>query len=240
MRLFLLTLESLLAIATLVFGAIWYFDPGGNWEPLTVLCGALVLLSEISRRVLARSRPASRFNSDGERIRHRENLRKEFQEEIFRCRAEKLREDAIIRHVDRVDNYPKSEESGAGISAWFKVYLMDTFERGIVVALRAGQLKKLDAGYRYVDYANDEKGDLNALLMGDIPYDAIEAVNMDGDKYYYYPHIYCYFDFEGEPYERLWFSQKIDQAHGHPYFEHLADYDDVIANNPSEGKFYFG
>ena len=54
------------------------------------------------------------------------------------------------------------------------------------------------------------------------------------DKYYYFPHIYCHFDFKGEPYERLWFCEKIDEPHGHPYFKHLADYKDVVANNPSD------
>lgn len=114
------------------------------------------------------------------------------------------------------------------------------YERGIVLCLSIGGLKECDGGYRFVDYANDEKSDVTAWLMADVPFDSIEAVNMEGDKYYYFPHIYCYFDFGGEPYEKKWFAEKIDQDHGHPYFKKIADYDEVVRNNPKEGALYFG
>ena len=90
-----------------------------------------------------------------------------------------------------------------------------------------------------MDYVNGEESDITALLMGDIPYDSIEAVNTYGDKYYYYPHIYCYFDFDGQPYERLCFCEKIDQPHGHPYFREIAEYEDVVANNPIDENLSF-
>ncbi|MGH9962598.1 MAG: hypothetical protein ACREBC_36700, partial [Pyrinomonadaceae bacterium] len=150
-------------------------------------------------------------------------------------------QDVIVRHVDRVDNYPNIDDQDTGISPWFRVALLDTYERGIVLCLRIGGLKECEDGYRFVDYANNEKADITAWLMADVPYDSIAAVNMDGDKYYYFPHIYCYFDFGGgEPYERKWFCQKIDQPHGHPYFKQIAEYHEVAANNPTEGPLYFG
>jgi len=220
-------------LGAVVFGVLWAVHPVGNWEPLTALCGLIGVASELVRRYNKR-KPQGRFESNAERIQHRERLRKEFEEEIYKCRAKKLRQDVIVRHVDRVDNYPNTNEDEKGISAWFRVGLLDTYERGIVLGLRFGGLVECDGGYRFADWVNGEKADIRVLLMGDVPYDSIEAVNMVGDKYYYFPHIYCHFDFNGEPYERLWFCEKIDEPHGHPYFKHIADYKDVVANNPAD------
>jgi hypothetical protein len=83
-------------------------------------------------------------------------LRKVFEEEIYKCRAEKLRQDVIIRHVNRVDNYPHTADEGKGISSWFRVALLDTYERGIVLCLRIGGLMKCEGGYRFADYVNTD------------------------------------------------------------------------------------
>lgn len=203
-----------------------------------VLFGLIGVAVEIYRRSTKRSLK-NRFESMGARIQHREKLRMIFEEEIYRCRAEKLRQDVIVRHVDRADSYPHIDDKEKGISPWFRVGLLDTYERGIVLGLRIGGLVKCEGGLRFADWVNGEELDINAWLMGDVPYDSIEAVNIEGDKYYNFPHIYCYFDFNGEPYERLWFCEKIEQPHGHPYFKHIADYNDVVANNPKEGTLHF-
>jgi hypothetical protein len=231
-------IELAAILGAIGFGVAGLIQPDVNWEPPVVLSGLVTAGAEIARRLGRRSK-RGRFESNAARIRHREALRKACEEEIYRCRAGHLRQDVIIRHVDRVDAYPNADDGTPGISPWFRVGLVDTYERGIVVCLRIGGLKRCEDGFRYVDYVNGEEQDITAWLMGDIPYDSIEAVNMDGDKYYHFPHIYCHFDYSGEPYERLWFSDKIDQPHGHPYFKPLAEYDEVAANNRSEGTLYF-
>jgi len=37
------------------------------------------------------------------------------------------------------------------------------------------------------------------MLTGCIPYENIESVDWEGDRYYSVPHIYCYFAFKGQP-----------------------------------------
>jgi len=235
-----LTLIEVVAFAgLLVFGVLWYLDVPGKWEPASAVCGAVIGGLEIARRVKRKTTLANRFPSDGTRIQHREKLRKQFEEELYKCRAEKLRQDVIVRHVDRVDDYPSTHHNKPGVSPWFRVGFLDLYERGIVLCLRVGGLKECEGGYRFVDYVNNEGADLTTWLMADVPYDSIEAVNMDGDKYYPFPHIYCYFDFKGEPYERKWFAEKIDRPHGHPYFKKIAEYDEVVANNPECAPLYF-
>lgn len=220
-------------VAAVIFGVAWALNPIGNWEPFIALFGLVGFGCDLARRQ-AKGSLAGRFDSNSERIRHRENLRKIFEEEIYKCRAENLRQDAIVRHVDRMDNYPNVDEDEKSISPWFRIALLDTYERGVVLGLRFGGLVECPGGYRYADWVNEEKADVRACLMGNVPYDSIAAVNMDGDPYYSFPHIYCHFDFNGDPYERLWFSEKIDQPHGHPYFKDLGSYKDVVANNPTD------
>lgn len=51
----LLVVEILLLIATLVLAVLWIRQPEGNFEPFTVLCGALLAVLEVVRRKLDRT-----------------------------------------------------------------------------------------------------------------------------------------------------------------------------------------
>jgi hypothetical protein len=51
-----------------------------------------------------------------------------------------------------------------------------------------------DGRWRYPDYKHGEKGDINLILIGYVPYENIESVDWEGDEYYGEPHIYCHFD----------------------------------------------
>ncbi|MFC3267711.1 hypothetical protein ACFOED_01620 [Vulcaniibacterium thermophilum] len=231
-------LELLLFAGTLAVAAIWYADPTGNWEPLLAMMACFTGGAELYRRFAPKSRN-ERFHSNSERLRHRERLRQLLQEEIYNCRAKSLRQDVIIRDVDRADKYPDTDPNEKGISAWFRVGLIDTYDKGVLLGLRYGGLKECEGGYRFVDFVNEEKSDRTVLLVANVPYDSIAEVNLDGDEYYHFPHIYCHFDFEGQPYERLWFAEKKQLNEHHPYFEKVAEYDEVTRNNPIDGNLYF-
>ena len=72
---------------------------------------------------------------------------------------EQLRPDVIIRDVLRIDDYPELSEK-KGISSWFKVGLLDTYDRGILLGLewvRLAQPPWLDAAPQ-VDLANRRIG----------------------------------------------------------------------------------
>lgn len=230
--------EILLFCATVFLAVTWYERPDGNWAPLVALAGLGTTGTELYRRYAPKSRD-ERFSSDVERIKNRERLRKILQEEIYKCRANKLRQDVIIRDMTRFDNYPDTDEEDTGISPWFRVELIDTYDKGILLGLRYGGLKECDGGYRFTDFVNGEKSDRTVLLVGNVPYDSIAEVNLDGDQYYQFPHIYCHFDFRGQPYKKLWFAERKQLSETHPYFAKVADYEDVVRNNPTDGKFYF-
>lgn len=67
------------------------------------------------------------------------------------------------------------------------------------------------------------------MLIGYVPYENIETVNWDGDEYYSFPHIFCYFDTKRkEPYETLEFCEE-KHFDGDPYYTKVAEYDSVYA-----------
>lgn len=224
---------------TLILISMWIFKPGrGPWDALLAL---LAFMAAVGNEGISRLKPAAteRFASNAARVRHREAMRKVLQEEIHRLRAGRLRQDVIVRDVDRADRYPDHDPT-PGISSWFRIGLLDTYSRGVIVGLRYGGLKKCESGYRFVDWVNEEASDETVMLLGDIPFDSIAEVNLDGDGHYPYAHIYCHFDASGQPYERLWFGKRVDTTDIHYYFEHIADYEDVERNNPPDGTLSFG
>ena len=68
---------------------------------------------------------------------------------------------------------------------------------------------------------------MTAYLIGYIPYESIVSVNWDGDEYYGHPHIFCHFEYAGQPYERLAFCERRELSHGQEYFSELEDQDRV-------------
>jgi hypothetical protein len=217
-------------LASLVLAALWMQNPSGPFEPFLVGTSLLFVATEAFRRYEGRL-----FKTEGvertpsERVRHHDALRSQFKEEIDRCRAENLRKDVIIRHVNRLDHYPNTRDE-TGISSWFKVGLLDTYHLGIKVGLGWHGLIETPNGYRKVDYSAQESGEITAMLTGEIPYDYIESMNERGDEYYYLPHIFCHFANRGEPYERLFYTVKEDMGHGHHYWREIAGYEEVKLN----------
>ena len=214
-------------LTLLVLAALWTSDPDGPYEPFTYATGLILVATEAVRRYEGKL-----FSVEGvertpsERVKHHETLRVLFEEHIAEHRAKKLSKDVILRHVNRLDSYPNAEP-GSGISPWFKVGLIDTYHKGIKVGLGWHGLIESDGALRKADYKADEKGEVTAMLTGEIPYDYIETMNRSGDEYYYLPHIFCHFANRGEPYERLFYTQEVDMGRGHSYWKEIATYREV-------------
>ncbi len=168
----------------------------------------------------------------------RQKWRPLFDDEIWKTHSQNLRKDVIIRDMKRLDNYPDVDSAAKGISPWFRVGLMGTYHKGILVGLRWGKLTRHRDGdkWRYTNYKAGEVGDLKVILIGRIPFENIEAVDWAGDEYYYFPHIYCYFDAKRkEPYEDLVFYVEKCIPGGRPYYMEIASYQEVRALNKELG-----
>ena len=150
----------------------------------------------------------------------------EIEKELFERTAKKLRSDIIIRDMRRIDSYPNIEKMSKGISSWFKVGLIGTYHRGIIVGLRwesiiadqkTGQLMS-------VDWSAKEKGDHKAILAGYIPFESIETVDWEGDEFYRNAIFYCHFDGpKSQPYEELAYCDEGD-INGHKFYTKIAPY----------------
>ncbi|WP_217511773.1 hypothetical protein [Vibrio metschnikovii] len=173
--------------------------------------------------------------TNSEKVSKREELRLIFDDKLLEIRSNKLSSDIILRDVDRADSYPETSDE-PGISSWFRLGLLETYHRGIRVALRIGSLVEIENGYRFRDYVNGEDGDIKVWMVGEIPFESIESINWSGDEYYGKPHIYCHFEHDqGEPYERIVFCEERELQPGMRYFSEVADFKEVQKNSNEIG-----
>ncbi len=130
----------------------------------------------------------------------------------------------IIRDVRRADSYPKLDDR-KGISPWFRVGMLGTYHRGLQVGLRIEALKSVEGrGWRYA-YDEGDQPDINAHLVGRIPFERIVSIDWRGDEFYGVPHVYCHFKNNG-PYEEVVFCERRRLDHTQ-YFSEIAKYSDV-------------
>ena len=142
------------------------------------------------------------------------------------------RSDVIIRDVRRFDKYPDTHPEDKGISAWFRLGLMDKYHGGILVGLRWERLIETSQGvYRVAkleEFANGNDPGIKVILAGRIPYHQIQAVDLSGDEYYASPHIFCHFTLKGQPYETVeFYEQRQIDGFSKPYFVQIGEYHSV-------------
>ena len=142
-----------------------------------------------------------------------------------------LRSDVLVRDMKRIDAWPDKDPPKRGISPFFKVGLLDTYTRGILVGMRWTTLVKDDRSWRYPNRGAGEEGETLALC-GYIPYENVEQVDWSGDEYGGEPHIYCYFDARSkEPYERVAFCEKKVNPPDITFYTAVADLEEVIRHS---------
>ncbi len=107
---------------------------------------------------------------------------------------------------------------------------------GIVVGLGWEGLIEEPGGWRKADYKAGEDEKETLMLAGEIPYDFIESLNIDGDEYYYLPHIFCHFANRSEPYERLYYAERVDMGYGHEYWREIVSHKEVLQNTKKYGR----
>lgn len=185
-------------------------------------------LYSVGKDIWARFARSRRKLTPSQIVELRTKWKAEIEPRIVETHRKKFRRDVIIRDMRRIDRYPEIEDK-KGISPWFRVGLIGTYHRGIQVGLRWTELKKHADGksLRQVNYKAGETGDLKAVLIGLIPFENIDNIDWDGDEYYGFPHIYCYFTHGREPYERLAYFVEIVPPHGIPHYTEVAAYQDV-------------
>lgn len=201
------------------------------------------LAYQVGKDVLARVVGARRRLTPSQVIELRSRWKPQFEQHIADNYRKKLRHDVIIRDMKHFDKYPDIDENEKGISPWFRLGLVGTYHRGILVVHGWGTLTKDEDAWRYTNYKAGERGDLKVLLISSIPYENIELVDWEGDEYYGYPHIYCWFNNKKVPYERTAIHTEHEPIveGALPWFEEVADVEDARRRSKKHGlEGYFG
>jgi hypothetical protein len=150
-----------------------------------------------------------------------------FEDWLRTAYLKKYRRDIIIRDVQRIDSYPNAVEKKRGISSWFRLGALDTLHDGVLVAFHWQKLVEV-AGETYRVAKPDEHDDpttIKVVLAAIIPYYLIEEIEIDGDEYYRFPHVYCHFSLKKQPYKSIEFYEER-QAEGFPkpYFVQVGEF----------------
>jgi hypothetical protein len=201
------------------------------------------LAYQVGKDVVLRFRGASRRLSPAQVIELRSKWKPQFERHIWENFKRELRTDVIIRNMKRLDEYPNLDENDKGVSPWFRLGLVGTYHRGIMLSHGWGTLTKDGDAWRYTDYKAGERGDLKVMLISNVPYENVEQVDWNGDEYYGYPHIYCWFNKKKVPYEHTGFYIRHDPIveGALPWFEEVADVEDVRRRSRKHGlDGYFG
>lgn len=160
----------------------------------------------------------------------RQKWKREFEPKMWERHQKEMGLDVIVRDVKRLDAYP-NDPSKKGISAWFKAGMMATYHNGLQMGLGWYALKKDKNGWRHADHRNKEAPDETAVLMGNIPYENVEAVDWSGDDFYGNPQLYCHFDAsKGQPYEHLYYATKHQNTGGPYFYREIATVSEVVKN----------
>lgn len=172
--------------------------------------------------------------SPEERIAARDKWRPIFRDYFLNAARKDYRGDCIVHDVNRLDDYPNTEENPKGISPWFRVGLMGTYEGGVLLGLRWTYL--VDEGGTWKEYESRKPdGAVKVMLLGEVPYESIESVNFDGDDYYNKPHLFCHFEHGGEPYKRLFYGEEFRLDPGFPHhYREIAEYQ----HKPARWQFW--
>lgn len=190
---------------------------------------SISVLYSLAKDGIAALRRRKRHLSPSDIVQLRQKWKPTFEARIWETYKNTLRNDVIIRDMKRIDTYPDFDKK-KGISPWFRVNLLGTYYRGILVGMEAEMLTKHDQEgtiWRLTNYPAGEEGDIKVILIGSIPYENIDNVDWDGDEYYRFPQVYCFFTHKNEPYERVaYYTERINPG-GLPFYTEVAPYEQV-------------
>ncbi len=206
-----------------LIGAVLWGVADGGYEPWLLFLGTVAAILAGQRFIPWRS--DRRTLTPEQKIAARDKWRPIFEDYFLELARHDQKTDVIVHDVKRLDNYPDTEEKGKGISSWFRVGLMGTYHRGVLLGLQWTYLEQKNGRWVEVRTKNTAK---KVMLLGEVPYEAIESVNFEGDPYYNKPHIWCHFDYKGQPYARMYYGEEFQLDPKFPYH-----YTEIVGYKPS-------
>lgn len=146
--------------------------------------------------------------SGAERALRQTARRNEIEPKLRERDQQGLRSEAILRDVDRLDEYPGSYDG-----AWSRVGLCGTYHDGLQVGFqRVGVVHHTAETFRLT--RRGESPEIVACVIGRIPYDRIVSINWDGDDYYGFPIFLCDYGARGqELFSEILLCEEVKRSH---------------------------
>lgn len=145
---------------------------------------------------------------------------KDFKIFLYNPSARFISSKVYIRSIDDT-TYPNCVETPSGqISPWFRTFFYDTYHNGIEFWLDAGigttVIMDKEGNWEPITDCYDKRKEypkyrtIKAKAIGRIPYYNIVDFKLDGDEYTSEPHLFCKFDYDGIPYEEIYYKSEGD------------------------------
>jgi len=193
----------------------WANENGGFLSLITLVVGFFLypLLGKIAKLLKVKHKKRT-YKLD--EIAHQLKIKREI-EQNFRQLKYTEEFPILIRDCDRDCHYLKTPSVNRGISSYFKLWLVYLYEKGIMVSFGALQIQyiKYDDTKRIWHFCElDDPGGKKVWMVGKIPYSHIFKIDWQGDAYEPFPHFYCLFDNKSEPYEDIFYCERIQTQEG--------------------------
>ena len=205
------------------FGSVFWGIAEGGYEPWIAAVVSFVGIVANSHLLPFVHKKGPRLTPE-QRIAARDKWRPIFEDYFLDKARRDYRSDCIVHDVERLDDYPNGPDSGRGISPWFRVGLMGTYQHGVLLGLQWTYL--VSEGGKWKEVQSASSMGQKVMLLGAVPYESIVSVNFDGDHYYNKPHLYCHFEHTDGPYERLFYGEEFQLDPGLPkHYREIAEYE---------------
>jgi hypothetical protein len=155
-----------------------------------------------------------------EDLQREHNLRDDLHRDLLKISAERMGLPRVTSRVSkflhseiivhRIDDrtYPNIDEK-PGISAWFKLEILDFYHGGLecILDLQYALVDSETRKWSLISYERSKSSfpprfsKEKVFVTGKIPCRDILHYDIQGDQYYPQPHLYCAFAESGEPYE---------------------------------------
>lgn len=139
--------------------------------------------------------------------------------------TDKFKDSNFIIHSIDDTYYPNYDFRKNTISSWFKVEPFDFYYNGLEIIISVELAEYIDNDkcriLKYSEYKdiNNNPNIIKVFKIGRIPFSMIVDYDIIGDEYHPYPHIYCNFGFNGQPYESFIYRVIMEDDRYHYYPE---------------------
>jgi len=94
--------------------------------------------------------------------------------------------------------------------------------------------EEAEQNWRLADLDEDVEK-ITAYLIGYIPWENIEHIDLEGDEYYSFSHVFCWFRNARQPYERLASCERKEMSNGIEFYTEIADMEAVKLTSEKYG-----